>query len=249
MAEDAHRRTRDIDYAEPLSEEAIRDGRHRKRVGGMWDELGALQLEFMIAQGLRPEHRLLDVGCGSLRAGVRFVEHLAPGGYYGIDINESLLDAGYEHELATELRDKLPRDQLRATERFDCDFGVPFDFAIAQSVFTHISLNQIRLCLFRVAKVMPPGGRFFASYFEAPRDHPLDEPRADGALWTERNAFFYYRRDLRYAARGMPWEVRYLGDWGHPRHQLMMEYRRLEAVPRAKKPPSRLQRLRRRLRS
>jgi hypothetical protein len=155
--DDLTRRGRDIDYGKPLSVRAIRKGRHRTRVGGQWDELGELQLEFMIAQGLRPEHRLL-------------------------------LAAGYEHELTEELRDKLPREHLRATDRFDCDFGVEFDFAIAQSLFTHISLNQIRLCLFRVASAMPPGGRFLASYFEAPRSHPLDQSRANGRLWTERNA-------------------------------------------------------------
>jgi SAM-dependent methyltransferase len=229
--DDVTRRGRDIDYAKPLPKAAVRKGRHRKRVGGRWDELGALQLEFMVAQGLQPEHRLLDVGCGALRAGIRFVDYLQPSGYYGIDINETLLDAGFEHELPHHLRSKLPRDHLRATDRFDCDFGVQFDFAIAQSVFTHMSLNQIRLCLFRLADVMPPGGRLLASYFEAPRSHPLDQPRARGRLWTERNAFFYYRDDLRFAAQRAPWELRYIGAWGHPRHQRMMEFRRIQPKP------------------
>lgn len=236
MAEEVQRRTRDVDYAQPLSEAEIRRGSHRERVGGLWDEMGRLQLEFMIGQGLQPEHRLLDVGCGALRAGIHFVDYLQPGNYYGIDINDTLLATGYERELDAALRPKLPRENLRTTDRFDCDFGVLFDFAIAQSLFTHISLNHIRLCLFRVAKVMPVGGRFFASYFKAPPDHPIDEPRSDGALWTERNAFFYYRRDLTYAARTMPWEVRHIGAWGHPRGQVMVEYRRLEAVPRQAKP-------------
>jgi SAM-dependent methyltransferase len=225
------RRGRDIDYGKPLSEAAVRKGRHRRRVGGQWEELGSLQAEFMIAQGLRPGHRLLDVGCGALRAGVRFVDYLDPYDYYGIDINQTLLDAGYEQELSDDLRQKLPRDHLRATDRFDCDFGVQFDFAIAHSLFTHISLNHIRLCLFRVAKVMPPGGRLLASYFQAPPTHPVDESRAAGRLWTERNAYFYYRRDLRYAAQWAPWEVRYIGEWGHPRQQRMMEFRRIDGPP------------------
>lgn len=232
--DDVTRRGRDIDYAKPLPEAAIRKGRHRRRVGGQWDELGELQLEFMVAQGLRPEHRLLDVGCGALRAGIRFVDFLQPGRYYGIDINQSLLDAGFERELSDNLRSKLPPDHLRATDRFECDFGVQFDFAIAQSLFTHISLNQIRLCLFRLATVMPPGGRFLASYFEAPQSHPLDKPRAGGRLWSERNAFFYYREDLGFAAQRAPWELRYIGAWGHPRHQHMMEFRRIEVKPPGK---------------
>lgn len=106
--DDVTRRGRDIDYAKPLPKAAIRKGRHRTRVGGQWDELGELQLEFMIAQGLRPEHRLLDVGCGALRAGIRFVDYLQPAGYYGIDINQTLLDAGFERELPEHLRSKLP---------------------------------------------------------------------------------------------------------------------------------------------
>src|SRR4051794_24004227 len=68
---DVARRSRDIEYGEPLSEAAIEKGAHRRRVGGRWQELGSLQLDFMVAQGLQPQHRLLDVGCGALRGGVR----------------------------------------------------------------------------------------------------------------------------------------------------------------------------------
>lgn len=245
VGDEQPRRSRDIDYERPLSARVIARGGHRKRVGGHWDELGELQLRFMIDRGLKPEERLLDVGCGALRAGRWFVDYLDPGHYYGIDINESLLDAGYEQELTDAQRARLPRDHLRATDRFACDFGVLFDFAIAQSLFTHISLNQIRLCLHRVAAVMSPDGRFYASYFEAPRSHPLDEPRANGRLWTERNAFFYYRPDLHYAARWSQWQVQYIGAWGHPRHQRMMEFRRVEPG----RPAHRLRRLVDRLRS
>lgn len=219
---------RDPDYTRPLSDEDVRRGRHRHKVKGSWQQLGRLQLSFLRSHGLRPEHRVLDVGCGPLRAGVHLVDYLDPGHYYGVDINESVLDAGYEHELTEPLRAKLPREHLRADDRFDCDFGEQFDYAIANSVFTHVSLNQVRLCLYRVARTMRPGGRFFATFFRAPRSHPLDEPRGDGKLWTERNAFFYYRADLEWAARWSPWETRYIGRWGHPRYQMMMEFRRLE---------------------
>lgn len=220
------RRSVDVDYARPLAQSTIESGLYRDRVGGLWDELGELQLRFLIAQGLRPEHRLLDMGCGALRGGVRFVEYLDPGHYFGVDVNQSLLEAGYERELDDALRAKLPRENLRVSDRFQCNFGVRFDFAIAQSLFTHLSFNQIRLCLFRVARNTSPGGRFFATYFEVPPSHRLDRPLSGGRLWTERNVFFYYRRDLDYAAGTLPWRVRHMGDWGHPRGQVMVEFRR-----------------------
>jgi SAM-dependent methyltransferase len=223
---DEPNRNSTFDYARALTPAELERGWHRVWAGGRWDVMGPKQLEFLVDQGLSPVHRLLDVGCGPLRAGIHFVGYLEPGNYYGVEINESLLDAGYDRELPPALRDRLPRDHLRATERFECAFGVPFDFAIAQSLFTHISLNQIRLCLFRVAQQLTADGRFFATFFEAPAEHPLDQPLAGGRRWTERNAFFYYRRDLKWAARRAGCEFRYIGDWGHPADQRMVEFRR-----------------------
>ncbi|GIG88591.1 class I SAM-dependent methyltransferase [Plantactinospora endophytica] len=214
-----------VDFGKP---ELLARGIHREAVGGYWDELGELQFEFLRQQGLKPDNRFLDVGCGSLRAGRLIAAHLDPGNYYGIDINHSLLTTGYDHELDDAGRARLPRTNLRATDRFDADFGVPFDMAIAQSVFTHISLNWLRLCLYRVAKVMPPGGRFYVTFFEQPEGFPIDGIGWSGRLFTERNAFWYYQDDMRWAASRSPWSFRYMGDWGHPRDQRMVEYTRLD---------------------
>jgi SAM-dependent methyltransferase len=218
---------RPTDYEDEFTPEQVARRKHRRRVGGLWDEMGELQLRFLRSQGMRPEHRLLDVACGALRGGVKFVDYLEPGHYFGLDINESLVEAGYQHELSAQQRERLPRANLRATDRFECDFGVAFDYAMAQSLFTHVSLNHIRLCLYRVGQAMAPGGRFFATYFGAAGTHPVDGvlPAKKG-LWTERNPYFYYRSDLRWAARCTGWQVRFVGDWGHPRGQLMAEFRR-----------------------
>jgi len=224
-ASDPQPRNRTFDYARPLSEEEIAAGHHRRWVGGKWQAMGTLQLDFLVGEGLMPSHRLLDVGCGALRGGIRFVEYLDPGNYYGLDINASLLDVGYEQELPAELRARLPRENLRATDRFDCDFGVAFDYAIAQSVFTHVSLNHIRLCLYRVAQRLGSDGRFYATFFEAPSGHAVDAP-VRGSRWTEQNPFFYYRSDLEWAARWAGLEMRYVGKWGHPAGQRMAEFHR-----------------------
>jgi SAM-dependent methyltransferase len=215
---------------ERFSDEDVAMGKHRTFVGGRWDEYGVQQVEFLTAHGLRPQHKFLDVGCGAFRAGRHLIDLLDAGNYYGIDANLDLLKAGYDVELTDEQRAKLPARNLRANDRFNADFGVRFDMAIAQSVFTHISLNHIRLCLYRLGNVLRPGGKFYATFFEEPARTPLDEIRirSEGGrpYLSEQNLFWYYRQDMAWAAGFGPWNFRYIGDWGHPRRQMMVEFTR-----------------------
>lgn len=213
-----------------FTEAEIAAGVHRAFIGGVWDSHGQHQLDFLKSQGLRPDQKFMDVGCGCYRAGRHLVDYLDSDNYYGVDANRSLMETGYDVELTEEQRAKLPLANLRANDRFDVDFGVQFDMAIAQSVFTHVSLNHIRLCLFRMAKNTAPGGVFYATFFERPGKTPVDTifntTRAK-PYFTEKNVFWYYRTDLQWAAQGMPWKFQYIGDWGHPAGQRMVAYTRL----------------------
>lgn len=212
------------DYATTITQEQRAKKRHRSFVGGKWELIGQHQFDYLVEQGLTPETRFLDVGCGSFRGGVHYIDHLNPGNYYGLDVNRDVIEAGYDEELSDEQRKRLPVQNLRATDRFDADFGVAFDMAIAQSVLTHISLNRVRLCMYRVAKVMKPGGRFFVTFNEQPPDYPVDG--VPKGRYTERDIYWYYRDDIRWAAGFSPWDFRYIGDWGHPRGQRIVELTR-----------------------
>lgn len=212
---------------------AVERGTHRDLVGGMWEEIGHLQFEFLKEQGLLPDHTLLDIGCGCLRGGVHFVRFLEPNHYFGIDLNESLLEAGYRIELANAgLTNKLHRNQLRAVNDFDVSsFGVAFNFAIALSLFTHLPVNSIRVCLERLASVMPPGGRFYATFFEIPDRIESWRPHrhlpGNVETYGDKDPYHYRAEDFLFAAAGLPWKVGYVGDFGHPRAQRMMSFTRL----------------------
>src|SRR4051812_7497301 len=217
------------DYSERVfTAKEIAAGKHRSFIGGHWDTHGKHQVEFLLAHGLKPEHRFVDIGCGCFRAGRYLIDHLDPGHYYGVDANLGLLEAGYEFELSDEQREKFPVSNVRANDRFNVDFGVKFDMAIAQSVFTHVSLNHVRLCLYRVAAVMNPGGKFYATFYEQPARTPLDKLKPGGRyMFTERNPYWYYRSDMKWAATIGPWSFRYIGNWDHPNGQMMVEFTRL----------------------
>ena len=202
--------------------ERVRQKRHREYVGGLWEELGLFQLEQLIRHGLLPEHTLLDIGCGCLRGGVHFVRYLQTGGYYGHDLHPELIDAGLTEELAP-LGLSVPRAHFQSNADFDFSgFTAPFDFALAQSLFTHLPFNDIRLCLERLAPHMRPGGRLYATFFALPEDQPLArafrQPRGPSTL-PHQDPYHYYPRDMEYACRGLPWRCACLGDVGHPRGQ------------------------------
>jgi SAM-dependent methyltransferase len=210
----------------PLSKPPRHERRdHRAAVGGLWEKIGALQFDYLVARGLRPEHRLLDVGCGSLRGGVRSVRYLDVGHYFGVDADPKLLDAGRVELDAAGLADR--RVSLRHSDAFEVDFGVQFDFVLAQSVFTHLSLNAIRVCLARVAPCLAPGGQFYATFFRAPADPFKPVERDRFTTYYDRDPFHYPVEHLEWAAGGAGLTMTDLGQWSHPRGQEMLLYARL----------------------
>ena len=218
-------------YGRQLTPEEIAAGLHREMVGGMWEEMGRLQLEFLRREGLTPEATLLDVGCGCLRAGVHFVRFLEPGRYYGMDVNASLVQAGLERELPLAgLAGRVAPDHLLVNGAFEgWRFGVAFDYAIAQSVFTHLPAAAVAGALRELARCVRPGGRLYVTFFEC-KGEPIPESllheRGGVTSYRDRDPFHHRFRDLAARCAGLPWNPVHLGDWGHPRDQRMVRFER-----------------------
>ena len=198
---------------------------HHAAVGGFWDEIGQLQFNFMVDRGLQPHHRLLDFGCGSFRGGIHFIEHLESGNYCGVDKERNLLETGIEKELTPRrLLEKQP--QIHVID--DCDLSAlqpgQFDFALAQSVFTHLQPEQIQLCLTNIMRTLGPHGVFYATYFES-----LDGRLHPGPIHPFRRdetKSSYYPFDLFASlAEAAGLEVENIGEWNHPRGQKMLAFR------------------------
>lgn len=201
---------------------------HRAVVGGRWEEMGRLQFAFLREHGLEPDHRFLDVGCGALRGGLHFVSYLEPGRYYGIDREQRLLDAGKTELAQADLQDRRPT--LARIDDFGFErLGQTFDFALAQSVFSHLPVNMITRCLVNMNRVLGPGGVFYATFFENWNGRGYLGPlvQGDGIVsHYDRDPFHYTPDMFEWACKGTSLVPEYVGDWGHPRHQLMMSFRK-----------------------
>lgn len=214
-------------YQQQLRPEDIDNLAHREMVGGLWQEVGELQFEYIKAHGLKPDHRLLDIGCGALRGGLHFIRYLERGHYHGLDINPSLIEAGRrELDAVGGLEDRDP--QLLVDSGFAASrFGVRFDFALAVSVFTHLPMNHIVRCLVEVRKVLNPGAQLFASHFEAPAAAHIDSlHHAPGGIVSHYDADPYHQSivEMEALAKFAGMRVARLGPWRHPRGQHMLAF-------------------------
>jgi|HubBroStandDraft_4_1064222.scaffolds.fasta_scaffold99337_2 SAM-dependent methyltransferase len=202
----------------PADEEVLSKEGHREFVGGLWDEMGQLQFDFLVKQGLRPNHVFLDVACGSLRAGRLLIPYLEPGNYLGIDKYAEVIEAGKAKEISPDLL-QFRRPEFVVSDSFEFEkFSKRPDFCIAQSLFTHLRKPEIQGCFRKLAAFVKPGCRFFATYGEA--SIPIPQLASSHSV----RSFFYTRRAMEAFGRQSGWESNYIGNWGHPRGQVMVEY-------------------------
>lgn len=197
-------------------EAGIRQLGHREHIGGRWDEIGQLQFDFMLSQGLEPHHYYLDIACGSLRGGIHLIPYLERGHYLGIEKEALLVEMGLREELGAELEaQKQPEIVISSTFEFAKLSKRP-DFALAQSLFSHIPVEAIELCLSNLRPVLAENGVLFVTFNEV--DQPVPNPQT-AHDWGH---FRYTRSAMREVAERCGWAFQYIGDWGHPRGQRMV---------------------------
>ncbi len=186
-----------------------------------WARIGRLQFDYLLRHGLRPHHRMLDIGCGNLRAGRLFIDHLDTGNYYGIDISPAILLAAQDTLVREGLQAGLPHLMLADDLTFAFLPDGHFDVVHAHSVFSHSPRRVIEECFAHVGRILAPGG-FFDLTFD----------RTEGEEHQVLHEDFYYRTDtlVELAARhGLT--ARFMADWEElPHGQSKL---RVTAVPEA----------------
>lgn len=66
--------------------------------------------------GLRQHHRVLDIGCGSLRVGRLLIPYLNQGNYFGVEPNEWLVSDGILNEIGQDqIEIKQPTFSFRSS--------------------------------------------------------------------------------------------------------------------------------------
>lgn len=183
-------------------------------IGVEWETVGQLQFDFMKIVGLKEQHSLFDLGCGTLRGGIRFIQYLDKGNYTGVDISSETIK--YAKKLVHEenLSEKSPNLMLDEVKNFQFDqFGVKkFDYLLAQSVFTHLKPEHIEKCLANIRKIMHNDSKFCFTYFE-------------GTVYKERSVkdFEYPKSFFEELAIKYHYKLTdHREEYPHPRKQIML---------------------------
>lgn len=129
-----------------------------------YDLVAAMQFNLLTTLGLREHHHVLDIGCGSLRAGRLLIPYLLPGRYHGIEPEAWLIEEAVQKEIGPDLV-RLKQPVFRHVADFSLTgFGRGFDYIVAQSIFSHTSQAQIKRCLAEARQVMGPSSIFAATF-------------------------------------------------------------------------------------
>jgi len=122
-----------------------------------WYEYAEWQLTALKHFGLNPDHKLLDIGCGPLRFGLAGIDYLNDNCYFGMDVYTPYIHLGKALYNASGLTKEYA---VIEDHEFNFDkFEAKFDYAISQSVFTHLSKEQVEICLNKLKPNMNPGGQ------------------------------------------------------------------------------------------
>jgi len=134
--------------------------------------MGATQFCLLISLGLQDHHKLLDFGCGSLRAGRMLIPYLDRKLYFGIDPNRWLIEDAISNELGEDIID-IKEPSFLYHDTFSCtDFNEKFDFILAQSIFSHTGIDLLEYTLSQFKLTLKEDGLIAATFILATPDHP-----------------------------------------------------------------------------
>jgi SAM-dependent methyltransferase len=175
-----------------------------------YDLIAAMTFNLLTTLGLRQHHSLLDVGCGSLRIGRLLIPYLNRGKYFGVEPAEWLVTEGIKQELGEAIvQIKRPTFFFSASPEKVAQAKVSFNFALAQSIFSHCGLDLIKGWLSAVSSSLAEDGALIATFL------PGDEDPAR-AGWIYPDCVNYRPATLERAAGEANLRFEIL-NWRHPR--------------------------------
>lgn len=187
------------------------DDHYRAFVGppADYDLVAAMSFNLLTCLGLRQHHSVLDVGCGSLRVGRLLIPYLNVGKYTGVEPFQWLVDEGIRNEIGVDqIAIKKPNIQIASHIRHFPAHSC-FDFALAQSVFSHCGPDLLTYWLGDISRHLANNGVLAATFL-------VGEADCGQEGWIYPGCVYYTVRTMAATAAAAGLQLQVL-DWKHPR--------------------------------
>lgn len=188
------------------------DAHYRAYVGPPmdYDLVAAMTFGLLTTLGLRQQHQVLDIGCGSLRVGRLLIPYLNRGRYTGLEPNEWLVHEGIANEIGQDqIRIKQPRFVYAGTGAGLIAEGQRYEFMVAQSIFSHTGLDLLDQWLAETNDLLTPSGALVATFIPGEVD-------TDREGWIYPDCVAFNPKTIESLASRHGLEFVPL-DWRHPR--------------------------------
>ena len=164
--------------------------------------------------GLRQHHKVLDIGCGSLRCGRLLIPYLNKGNYFGVEPNKWLVNDGIQNEVGQDLiAIKKPCFSYSGSlGGFNEKIGI--DFAFAQSIFSHGGKDIIRNWFGDVSNHLKEDGIFLITFL-------CGEEDSEDLGWVYPECVCYKPSSIAKMANDAGFALTEL-NWYHPRQTWAM---------------------------
>jgi len=126
-----------------------------------WDVIREWQFSEAINVGLKPHHKFLDVGCGSLALGEWVIDYLDTGNYTGIDVRGEVIEVAEKVVLEAGLEVKNPG--LYEESVASNILAPEFDFVWAFSVLHYVPNDELEGVIHGMVMPLAEGGQLFAN--------------------------------------------------------------------------------------
>lgn len=174
-----------------------------------YDLVSAMVFNLLTCIGLRQHHRVLDIGCGSLRVGRLLIPYLNKYNYYGVEPNKWLVKDGIENEIGLDLIN-IKSPSIIYSDSLSCDEKpLEIDFAFAQSIFSHCGADLINKWLKEVSYHLKSDGALLATYLDDTEDF-------QGSGWVYPECVKFTDNTMAKLAIDNGLNFTRI-DWGHPR--------------------------------
>lgn len=181
----------------------------------VWAQLVQYQFNLLTGLGLKPEHSLLDIGCGPLTVGLRLIPYLNRNNYVGVDLRTQPLIEAYRLISEHSLGHQNPTLVNSTTFGKDELHNRSFDYMWMSQLSYHLEDHQMEELFAQVRACSKPDSVFLFDVMDPSTVLP------EGHKWS---GFLFHIRPFEYYAElasrfGFSMQVRgHLADFGYPEH-------------------------------